>query len=385
MNTPVLPPATLGMLGGGQLGRYFVHAAHELGYKVWVLDPDPHSPAGRVADRHLAVAYDDAAALQELGTTCAAITTEFENVPAATLDTLAQRTRVHPSAAAIAVCQSRIAEKDFLARNGLPHGPYAVIRSAADIDASADTLYPAILKAAQFGYDGKGQARVANRAEAQIAWRAMGEQACVLEKMLTLDYELSVVLARAADGAVQAFTAGENSHRDGILDITIAPANRPAPMLAAARQAAERVATALGYVGTLGVEFFISDGQLLVNEIAPRPHNSGHHTLDACDASQFEQQVRALCGLALAPVREHSPAIMVNLLGDLWFEGVSETPRKPDWAALLAIAGLNLHLYGKHEARRSRKMGHFTLTGDDAEELVERMHAARRLLGLPPA
>jgi 5-(carboxyamino)imidazole ribonucleotide synthase len=380
----ILPPATLGMLGGGQLGRFFVSAAHEMGYKVWVLDPDPHSPAGLIADRHLVAAYDDYVALDTLGSECAAVTTEFENVPADTLDYLNKFIPVHPAASAVAVCQNRIAEKTFLADNGLPHGPFAVIRSEDDVRAANAGLFPAILKVARFGYDGKGQARVANRDEAVAAFQHFKGEPCVLEKMLALDYEVSVVLARDESGTVRAFPTGENRHRNGILDVTIAPARASACLRDNAEEIAERIADKLGYVGTLGVEFFVCRGELVVNEMAPRPHNSGHHTIDACDASQYEQQVRALCGLPLATPRQHSAAVMVNLLGELWYEDGKGhgTYREPDWSLLHAVPGLRLHLYGKHHARPGRKMGHFVVTGDDAEAALERALAARAAIGI---
>ncbi len=379
----ILPPATLAMLGGGQLGRFFVSAAHEMGYKVWVLDPDSNSPAGRIADRHLVAAYTDHAALDELAAECAAVTTEFENVPAQTLEYLARSRPVHPAASAVAVCQQRIAEKTFLADNGLPHGPFAAIQSEVDLHNAADDLFPGVLKVARFGYDGKGQARVANRDQALEAFRVFKGEACVLEKLLPLDYELSVVLARSASGDVRAFPCGENRHRNGILDVTIAPAMQQT-LAAEAQAVAQRVAEKLGYIGTLGVEFFVTEGRLVVNEMAPRPHNSGHHTIDACDVSQYEQQVRALCGLPLGEPRQHSAAVMVNLLGDLWFEGGQESGayREPDWARLQAVPGLRLHLYGKQQARPGRKMGHFTVIGSDADAVLARALQARADIGI---
>lgn len=380
----ILPPATLGMLGGGQLGRFFVSAAHEMGYKVWVLDPDPHSPAGLLADRHLIAAYDDYQALDEFAAGCAAVTTEFENVPADTLDYLAKFLPVHPAASAVAVCQNRIAEKSFLADNGLPHGPFAAIRNEDDIRSANAGLFPAVLKVARFGYDGKGQARVADRDEALAAFQQFKGEPCVLEKMLTLDFEVSVVLARDEAGQVQCFPASENRHRNGILDVTIAPAQASACLRDNAQEVAERIASKLAYVGTLGVEFFVCRGELFVNEMAPRPHNSGHHTIDACDVSQYEQQVRALCGLPLARPRQHSVAVMVNLLGELWYEDGKGhgTYREPDWSLLHAVPGLRLHLYAKHHARPGRKMGHFVVTGDDAAQVLERALQARAAIGI---
>ncbi|MCK9985063.1 MAG: 5-(carboxyamino)imidazole ribonucleotide synthase [Azoarcus sp.] len=377
----ILPPATLGMLGGGQLGRFFVSAAHEMGYKVWVLDPDANSPAGLIADRHIVAAYDDYTALDELANGCAAVTTEFENVPATTLDYLAKFIPVHPSASAVAVCQNRVAEKTFLADNGLPHGPFAVIRCEENLRSADEALFPAVLKVARFGYDGKGQARVANRDEALHAFHQFGGESCVLEKMLKLDSEMSVVLARDEDGAVRCFPAGENSHRHGILDVTIMPA-RIEPVLAErAREVAQAIAEHLDYVGTLGVEFFVCGGQLFVNEMAPRPHNSGHHTIDACVTSQYEQQVKALCGLPLGEPRAHSAAVMVNLLGELWYDEAGEY-REPDWSVLQAVPNLRVHLYAKHHARPGRKMGHFTVIGMDAEQVLAAAMQAREAIGI---
>lgn len=380
----ILPPATLGMLGGGQLGRFFVAAAHEMGFKVWVLDPDPHSPAGLIADRHLQAGYEDFAALDAMAEACAAVTTEFENVPAATLDYLAKFIPVRPGAQAVAVCQNRIVEKSFLRDNGLPHGPFAVIQSEADIAGADAGLYPAILKVARFGYDGKGQARVANAAEALHAFHQFKGEPCVLEQMLSLDYEVSVVLARDENGKVKCFPTVENQHSRGILDVSIAPARASACQRDTAQEYAERIAERLGFIGTLAVEFFVSRGQLYVNEMAPRPHNSGHHTIDACAVSQYDQQVRALCGILLGEPRQHSASVMVNLLGELWFEGGDPHGRyrEPDWSVLHAVPGLRLHLYAKHHARHGRKMGHFTVVGDDAADVLAKAMAARAAIGI---
>jgi 5-(carboxyamino)imidazole ribonucleotide synthase len=380
----ILPPATLGMLGGGQLGRFFVAAAHEMGYKVWVLDPDPHSPAGLIADRHLQAGYSDYAVLDAMADGCAAVTTEFENVPADTLDYLAKFVPVRPGAAAVAVCQNRIAEKSFLRANNLPHGPFAVITADADIAVADAGLFPAILKVARFGYDGKGQARVTSAAEALHAFHQFKGEPCVLEAMLPLDAEVSVVLARDESGKVTDFPVVENQHTSGILDVSIAPA-RVAPELAAeARRCAGVIAEQLGFIGTLAVEFFISGGKLVINEMAPRPHNSGHHTIDACVTSQYEQHVRALCGLPLGEARQHSVSVMVNLLGELWFEGREPHGRyrEPDWSLLHAVPGLRLHLYGKHHARHGRKMGHFTVIGDDMADVLAKALAARQAIGV---
>jgi len=379
----IAPPAMLGMLGGGQLGRFFVMAAHELGYRVMVLDPDQASPAGRIADVHLQAQYDDAVALQKMAAECAAVTTEFENVPAQTLSFLSQHLPVSPAAECVAIAQHRSREKTFLRDQGFPVGPFAVIDSAADLEVlakEAQAYFPAVLKVARFGYDGKGQARVANLDEARAALAAFKGEACVLEKFVTLDCEVSVVLARAQDGQAKCFPLSENQHRRGILDVSIVPARVAEPVREEAEQLALEIARKLGYVGVMAVEFFVSEGRLLVNEIAPRPHNSGHYTLDACLVSQFEQQVRALVGLPLGDTRAHSAAVMVNLLGDVWLH--EDVSREPRWPEILAVPGLKLHLYGKHEARVGRKMGHFTVLGREVGEALPAALAARAALGV---
>ncbi len=370
------------MLGGGQLGRFFVIAAHEMGYRVVVLDPDAQSPAGRLADQHLVAAYDDEDALNRMAESCAAVTTEFENVPADSLAYLSKFVPVRPGAEAVRISQNRSAEKGFLRQHGFPHAPYADIRSEADIDDVNAGLFPGILKVARFGYDGKGQVRVADRDAARIAFGQLKGEPCVLEQMLPLDYEVSVVLARDAAGKVKCFPTVENSHRHGILDVSIVPARTSGCLAGNAEEIAEGIAQKMGYVGTLAVEFFVVRGQLVVNEMAPRPHNSGHYTIDACVSNQFEQQVRAMTGLPLGDARAHSAAVMVNLLGDLWFQQDPHHSHEPDWATLLAVPDLKLHLYGKHHARPGRKMGHFTVIGKDALQARESALAARRLIGI---
>jgi 5-(carboxyamino)imidazole ribonucleotide synthase len=362
----------LGMLGGGQLARFFVIAAHEMGYRVTVLDPDKNSPAGMIADVHLCAAYDDAGALNQMASSCVAVTTEFENVPASTLQELARSVPVYPAASAVAVCQHRVSEKNFLRDHGFPHAPYAEINGEADIPAANSGIYPGILKVARFGYDGKGQARVRTPEEALAAFRHFRGEQCVLEQMLALDYEVSVVLARDVAGNVRAFPTAENIHRNGILDISIVPARGSAEVREQAQALARGVAEKLNYVGTLGVEFFVCNGVLYVNEMAPRPHNSGHYTIDACVTNQFEQQVRALCGLPLGDAHQHSAAVMVNLLGDVWPGG-----QAPEWNVLFEQTNLKLHLYGKHEARPGRKMGHFTVLGEHASAVLQDAMAAR--------
>ena len=378
----ILPPATLGVLGGGQLGRFFVMAAHEMGYRVMVLDPDPHSPAGLIADDHLVADYHDPHALTRMARECAAVTTEFENVPADALAHLAQSLPVRPSAAVVGICQNRIVEKGFLRKHKLPHAPYAEIYTEGDISSAPSTLFPGILKVARFGYDGKGQVRVASREEAMSAFHKMNNEPCVLEQMLSLDYEVSVVLARDADGRVKCFPVAENSHRHGILDVSIVPARMGPCSGGDAQELAETVAREMNYVGVLAVEFFVSRGRIYVNEMAPRPHNSGHYTIDACAVSQYEQQVRALCGLPLGDGSMHSNAVMVNLLGDLWFARNMVEAHEPAWEKLFAVPNLRLHLYGKREPRPGRKMGHFTVIGSDPEQVQRTAAAARAAIGI---
>ena len=376
----LLPQAglTLGVMGGGQLGRMFVHAAQAMGYTTAVLDPDPQSPAGLVSHHHIVTAYDDPAGLAQLAALCAAVTTEFENVPAPALRTLAAHCVVSPPAAAVAVAQDRAQEKAHFVRCGVPCAPYAVIENAAQLAAVPDALLPGILKTARMGYDGKGQIRVADRAALARAWDALRQVPCVLEKMLPLEAECSVLVARDVDGAMVHFPVQRNLHRGGILAVTeVYAGNVPAPLAAQAVAAAESIARGLDYVGLLCVEFFVlQDGSLVVNEIAPRPHNSGHHTLDACDQSQFTLQVCTLAGLPLTPPRQHSAAVMLNLLGDIWADGT------PDWAGVLALPGVHLHLYGKAQARAGRKMGHLTVTAASAEQARAVALQAAQLLGI---
>ena len=376
---------TLGVMGGGQLGRMFVHAAQQLGFRTAVLDPDATSPAGLVAHAHVQAEYLDEAGLQALADTADAITTEFENVPAEALRRLAERRPVAPSGDAVAVCQDRAAEKAHFVDCGVPVAPHAVIADEATLAAVSDDLLPGILKTARLGYDGKGQIRVADRAALAAGWAELGRVTCVLEKRLPLAFEVSVIVARGRDGRVVAFPLQQNLHRDGILAVTTVPAPAGTPALEAeAIGCAARIAADLGYVGVLCIEFFIlEDGSLVANEMAPRPHNSGHHTIDSCDLSQFDLQVRAMAGLPLAKPRLHSPTVMLNLLGDLWFDA-ADAERTPDWAAVLALPGANLHLYGKESARRGRKMGHLTITGATPAAARETALQAAALLGIEP-
>lgn len=378
-----LPGQWLGILGGGQLARMFCHVAQRMGYKVAVLDPDRFSPAGAVADKHICADYDDQTALQQLAKLCVAITTEFENVPAQSLDFLAQQVRVTPSGSAVAVVQDRIIEKQFITKAGVPVVPYIAVRSAADLDAASDALFPAILKAARFGYDGKGQARVQTKEQALEAFTELGEVDCVLEALQPLEDEISVVVARGLDGETVIYTPSHNQHRDGILAVsTAADPMQLSAFHEKAQQAAVAIAEALDYYGVLCVEFFVlADGILLANEVAPRPHNSGHFTIEACLSSQYEQQVRVMAGLPLGSSQIAQASVMLNLLGDLWFDE-TEQYREPDWERLLAVPGVYLHLYGKAEARPARKMGHVTVVGKDHKECQHRAKMAAAALGL---
>lgn len=380
----IAPGATLGVMGGGQLGRMFVHAAQQMGYFTAVLDPDADSPAGRVAHHHVRSGYTDAAGLAELSRLADAVTTEFENVPAAALQALAAERPVAPAAAPVAVCQDRAAEKAHFVRCGVACAPHAVIETAQQLGAVGDELLPGILKTARLGYDGKGQLRVHDRAALAAAWQSLQQAPCVLEKMLPLAFEVSVIVARGADGQVVHFPLQQNLHRDGILAVTQVPApDLTTALQAEAVDAAERIARELGYVGVLCVEFFVlQDGRVVVNEMAPRPHNSGHYSIDACDVSQFELQVRAMTGAPLVAPRLHSPAVMLNLLGDLWLRGAG-VPVEPDWARVLALPGSHLHLYGKTSARAGRKMGHLTFTAPTRSEAREAALRACAVLGLP--
>jgi 5-(carboxyamino)imidazole ribonucleotide synthase len=374
----ILPGATLGVLGGGQLGRMFTIAARTMGYQVMVLDPDPLSPAGQMADVHLQADYDDQRALRHMGESCAAVTTEFENVPAASLMELAAQCPVRPSADAVAIVQDRSHEKDWLRKQGFHAAPFAIVAGAGDIDAAMDEVgAPALLKVSRFGYDGKGQFRVQSREECRAAFASLNREICVLERLLDLEQELSVVLGRNDSGEVALYPVAENRHRNGILDVSIVPGRVDDAVAERARDTAAAIAHGLNYCGVMAVEFFVlADGSLAVNEIAPRPHNSGHYTLDACATSQFEQQVRMLCGLPPGDTRLLSPVVMVNLLGDIWRP-------QPDWATLLSNPDIKLHLYGKAAARPGRKMGHYNCLAESLEAAVALADRTRAELGIP--
>ncbi len=383
-DTPIPPGEWLGLLGGGQLGRMFCMAAQSLGYKVAVLDPGSDSPAGSVADRHVHADYLDRAGLARLASIVRAVTTEFENVPAAALEYLAGSARVCPTATSVAIAQDRILEKRFLADRGFDVAPFLVLAGEKDAAAADPSLLPGIVKSARLGYDGKGQVRVGSRDEVVAAFARMGNVACVLEKFVDLACEVSVIVARTGSGETSTWPVAENRHRDGILDVSIVPARVGDALANHARAIATRVATALDYRGVLCVEMFVSrDGAVLVNEIAPRPHNSGHYTIDACVTSQFEQQARVLAGLPLGATRQHEPAVMQNLLGELWFDDSGGgTRREPDWGSVLRHPQAKLHLYGKAEPRRGRKMGHVTCLAPSLQEALFVAGEVRRSLGI---
>ena len=372
----ITPGAMLGVLGGGQLGRMFVMAAQQMGYRVTVLDPLTDSPAGRTADDFICADYADQSALEKLSSQCAAITTEFENIPANSLRKLAKFCVVSPDAYSVSIAQNRIAEKQFLGTNGFAIAPFAVIQQHDDF-ATQDVadLLPGILKVSQFGYDGKGQKSAADETELLAAYAQLNHPVCVLEKFMPLKSELSVVVARGRDGELKTFPVSENQHVNGILDISIVPARISQELAGQAQTIACQIAEKLDYQGVLCVEFFVlQNDELLINEIAPRPHNSGHYSINACITSQFEQQVRTLCGLPLGSTTQRSAAVMVNLLGDLWKNG------EPDWSPVLQNPSAKLHLYGKTEARSGRKMGHYTVLSTDIDTALQQATAIKKQL-----
>ena len=374
MKGPILPGATVGILGGGQLGRMLALAARRMGYRIHSFSPDTETPAGQAADRELAASYDDLDALRSFARGVDVVTLEFENIPALAVKALEEFVPVRPGPRALGTTQHRLREKTFLREAGFPTVPFRAVRSRAELDdALGEIGTPAVLKTAGFGYDGKGQTRIAASGDAGAAWGALGGDEAVLEKWTDFEREVSVVAARGIDGEFAHYGVVENAHRNHILDLTVAPAEGLPPE--AAREAVEitrGVFEDLDLVGTACVEFFLThDGKMLVNEVAPRPHNSGHWTIDAAATSQFEQQLRAVSGLPLGSTQALRPAAMANLLGDLWEDG------EPDWASVLAHPGVSLHLYGKAEARPGRKMGHLTAVAATTEEAAQLAEAAR--------
>jgi len=375
-NFVIGPGSTIGVLGGGQLGRMFAMAARRLGYRVHTLAPDHDTPTGQIADQEINAAYDDLDAVRAFASRVDVVTFEFENVSVEAVAEAERHAIVRPNGRALAVAQHRIREKIFLAECGVPVAPYAAVRDDADLESAVQMVgCPAVLKTAAFGYDGKGQIAVARADQVAAAWATLGRREAILEAFIDLDREISVIGARGVDGACAHFGPIENAHRGHILDVSIAPADVPAGTAALAIDVTRQVMEALEYIGLMCVEFFIAkNGRLLVNEVAPRPHNSGHLTFDACRTSQFEQQLRAICGLPLGSPEMFQPAAMANLLGDLWRNG------EPNWAAALAHPGIKLHLYGKSAPRSGRKMGHLTALAATRDEARAQAIAARAAL-----
>ena len=373
----LLPGSTIGVLGSGQLGRMLALAARRMDYRVHVFSPQRDSPTGQVADREFAAAYDDLDAVRRFAESVDVVTYEFENVPSQTAETCAAVVPVHPNERALHIAQNRLREKEFFVQNDLPVTPFAVVDSLEALAAGlAQTGYPAVIKTAESGYDGKGQFKITLEEEIETAWEAAGCREAILEGFVPYDRELSVIAARSVDGQFAHFGVIENHHRRHILDISIAPAPVRAEIAEQAVKMSRRLLEALDVAGVICVEFFLTgDERLLVNEFAPRPHNSGHLTIEAAVTSQFEQQLRAVCGLPLGDTAYLCPAAMVNLLGDLWQDG------EPDWEALAHYPAVKLHLYGKHEPRPGRKMGHLTTLASTASEAVNKVISARRSLG----
>jgi 5-(carboxyamino)imidazole ribonucleotide synthase len=373
---PILPGATLGVFGGGQLGRMFASAAARMGYRVLVLAPDCDPPAGHVAHEHVRADYLDESAVRDFARRCDAVTLEFENVPVRTLDVAAEDTRVRPGREVLAIAQDRILEREFLSKHGFPTSPFVIVRAPEDCETAVERLgMPFVLKTARLGYDGKGQRRVEAPGDVYWAWAELSERPSLAEAWVDFACELSVVVARAPSGAIQTFGPILNEHRDHILDLSVVPADVPRVVERRAHQLAREIAEHLGLEGLMCVEMFLGeDGDLLVNELAPRPHNSGHLTIEGCNCSQFEQQVRAICDLPLGSMATLRPTAMANLLGDLW------SAREPDWLALLRDPEVSLHLYGKTDSRPGRKMGHVTATGATVDEARRAVIAARRSL-----
>ncbi len=375
MSRAILPGATIGMLGSGQLGRMFAIAARRLGYRVHVFSPDSDSPTGHVADLEVQANYDDLDAVAAFAQQVDVVSFEFENVHAATIDAVERFAPVHPAGRVLYTAQQRVREKTFLRSAGIPVSPFRIIQTREDLEQVTEEELPGVLKTAAWGYDGKGQVKVESLADLESAWNEIDNAEAVLERFVHFELELSVVAARGHDGELAFYGPMENRHHNHILDVSVTPFNLAPAVAEEAREIARKIMTELDVIGVLCVEFFLAnDGKLLVNELAPRPHNSGHLTVDAHLSCQFEQQVRTICGLPLGSAQQKRPAAMVNLLGDLWQDG------EPNWSAALAESNLKMHLYGKREARVGRKMGHMTVLADTPEEAVERALAARRSL-----
>lgn len=386
---PIFPSHWLGILGGGQLGRYFTQAAQDLGYSVCVLDPDEDSPAGKVAQKFIQADYLDEAALKEFASICVAASTEFENVPAKVLDWLSeQNVYVAPMSKPVSIAQNRTAEKQFLSNcsklTDIQTAPYCIITSLDECKHIPEIMFPAILKTTRLGYDGKGQRSIKELNDLEKAWIDLGQVECILEKKLDLAFEVSAIVARAQDNQVAIFPVAQNEHRNGILHLSVVPA----PLLSETQElkileATKKIICELDYVGVLCVEYFVlRDGQIIVNEIAPRPHNSGHHTLDSCYTSQFEQQVRALARLPLGQTTLTQSVVMLNLLGDIWFDADQKLV-DPPWDQVLAIPSAKLHLYGKTEPKLGRKMGHINFLADNIQSAMADAKSAMEILGIP--
>jgi len=374
--TRVIPPgSTLGVLGSGQLGRMFAIAARRMGYRVHVLSPDDDTPTGQVADLEIRAAYDDLDAVAEFARVVDVVTFEFENVPLSATERAERFAPVRPNGAVLHTTQNRIREKTFLRDSGVPLAPFAVVRSGEELLSAVEQIgCPAILKTADWGYDGKGQVRIASRSEAAAAWEARRGTEYVLEALVDFQCELSVIAARGLDGSTVTYGPIHNSHSQHILDVSVMPALVSPSIAADAVDIARNISGRLDIVGVLCVEFFVTcDGKLLVNELAPRPHNSGHLTVDACATCQFEQQVRSICGLPLGSPRQHRPAAMANLLGELW------NPCQPNWERALEQGEVKLHLYGKSLPRPGRKMGHLTALADTSELAKNKVQVTRDL------
>lgn len=369
----ILPGQTLGVLGGGQLGRMFAQAAERLGYRVHIFEPVEDSPAGEVAAKEFNAPYTDVETLTAFARSCAAVTYEFENVPVEPLWKIEKLTWMLPHWSVLETCQNRLREKHWLRKNNFPHVPFAEVEAGDDLAAAIRRIgLPCVVKTADFGYDGKGQLKVTNDEGIARAAESFARQRSVVEKFIDFKCELSVIVARREDGAMKTFPVAENIHTKHILDFSIVPARVNAATLAEAEQLGRAIADKIGLVGLLAIELFLTDrGEILVNELAPRPHNSGHWTLDACATSQFEQHVRALCGLPLGDTSVVRPVVMVNILGDAWRPTPAGAVTEPNWSALLSEPNVKLHLYGKREPRAGRKMGHFTVTGATADAALE--------------
>jgi 5-(carboxyamino)imidazole ribonucleotide synthase len=372
---PILPGAVVGVLGSGQLGRMFAIAARQMGYRVHTFSPETDTPTGQVADVEITAAYDDLDAIRDFAENVHVLTFEFENVPAVAVEAAAHFAPVRPSGSVLHIAQHRLREKSFLQQNGFPVAPFRPVNSLEDLRSAIEQIgCPAILKTAVSGYDGKGQVTLTKLSDAEGAFAATGSQEKILEAFIDFELEFSIVAARGQDGTFSDWGLIENTHRDHILDLSFAPARVPQTTTVQALEIAKSLLEMLDVVGVLCIEFFLSRDRVFINELAPRPHNSGHLTINAALTSQFEQQLRAVCGLPLGATDFLTPAAMANLLGDLWQEG------EPNWSAVAACPDVKLHLYGKDQVRPRRKMGHLTALGPSADKAVERvLHARKRL------